>query len=106
MSCVCILTPVVIAAWPAFSAAVVAAANSLGYVLAEQNKLPEAIEQYSEALRLNQDNPEAQFNLGMALARQGKREDACAHYHEALRLKPDYLAAQQQLSALMTQTNR
>jgi hypothetical protein len=36
MSCVCILTPVVIAAWPAFSAAVVAAANSLGYVLAEE----------------------------------------------------------------------
>jgi hypothetical protein len=31
MSCVCILTPIVIAAWPAFSAAVVAAAASLGY---------------------------------------------------------------------------
>ncbi len=37
MSCVCILTPVVIAAWPAFSAAVVAAANSLGYVLVEES---------------------------------------------------------------------
>ena len=36
MSCVCILTPVVIAAWPAFSAAVVAAANSLGYVLVDE----------------------------------------------------------------------
>lgn len=36
MSCVCILTPVVIAAWPAFSAAVVAAANSLGYTLVEE----------------------------------------------------------------------
>jgi hypothetical protein len=36
MSCVCILTPVVIAAWPAFSAAVVAAANSLGYALVEE----------------------------------------------------------------------
>ena len=36
MSCVCILTPVVIAAWPAFSAAVVAAANSLGYTLVDQ----------------------------------------------------------------------
>jgi len=36
MSCVCILTPVVIAAWPTFSAAVVAAATSLGYqVVAE-----------------------------------------------------------------------
>lgn len=36
MSAVCILAPVVIAAWPAFSAAVTAAAASLGYqVMAE-----------------------------------------------------------------------
>jgi len=34
MSAVCILTPLVIAAWPAFSAAVVAAASSLGYQVA------------------------------------------------------------------------
>src|SRR5947209_760470 len=33
MSAVCILAPVVVAAWPAFSAAVVAAAGSLGYVV-------------------------------------------------------------------------
>ncbi len=40
MSAVCILTPVVIMAWPAFSAAVVAAAGSLGYqVAAEANRL-------------------------------------------------------------------
>lgn len=36
MSCVCILTPVVVAAWPAFSAAVVAAATSLGYQVASE----------------------------------------------------------------------
>ena len=36
MSCVCILTPVVIAAWPAFSAAVTAAAASLGYTIVEE----------------------------------------------------------------------
>src|ERR1039457_6128985 len=36
MSCVCILTPVVIAAWPAFSAAVAAAATSLGYAMVEE----------------------------------------------------------------------
>jgi hypothetical protein len=35
MSVVCILTPVVIAAWPAFSAAVAAAATSLGYTVLE-----------------------------------------------------------------------
>lgn len=33
MGAICILTPIVIAAWPAFSAAVVAAASSLGYQL-------------------------------------------------------------------------
>jgi hypothetical protein len=33
MSCVCILTPVVIAAWPALSATVVAAATSMGYTI-------------------------------------------------------------------------
>ena len=38
MSCVCILTPVVIAAWPAFSAAVVAAATSLGYQVVAEAK--------------------------------------------------------------------
>jgi len=36
MSCVCILTPVVIAAWPAFSAAVTAAATSLGYTIVKE----------------------------------------------------------------------
>jgi hypothetical protein len=44
MSCVCILTPVVIAAWPQFSAAVVAAATTLGYTLVnpkEQNSATE-----------------------------------------------------------------
>jgi hypothetical protein len=36
MSCVCILTPIVIAGWPAFSAAVAAAAVSLGYTVVEE----------------------------------------------------------------------
>ena len=36
MSAVCVLTPVVIAAWPAFSAAVVAAAASMGYVVLDE----------------------------------------------------------------------
>src|SRR5262245_32636098 len=40
MSCVCILTPVVIAAWPAFSSAVLAAAASLGYSVMGQTSPP------------------------------------------------------------------
>jgi len=49
MSCVCILTPVVIAAWPAFSAAVVAAAHSLGYTLVE-----ETVKQHQKAKAENE----------------------------------------------------
>jgi hypothetical protein len=46
MSAVCILTPVVIAAWPAFSAAVTAAATSLGFtVVAEKLAQKEAARQ-------------------------------------------------------------
>ncbi len=36
MSAVCILTPIVIMAWPAFSSAVLAAAGSLGYQIASE----------------------------------------------------------------------
>src|SRR5688572_16744547 len=51
MSCVCILTPVVIAAWPAFSAAVVAAATSLGYQV-----VSEAAKHSRTNVALNQSN--------------------------------------------------
>lgn len=51
MSCVCILTPVVIAAWPAFSAAVVAAAGSLGYQMASA-ATEKAVEKSDESVQL------------------------------------------------------
>ena len=54
MSCVCILTPVVIAAWPAFSAAVVAAANSLGYLLVEETlKQRQKVDAQNEGRQVN-----------------------------------------------------
>jgi hypothetical protein len=49
MSCVCILTPVIIAAWPAFSAAVAAAATSLGYTLVEEGMQQRQTSRVSEA---------------------------------------------------------
>lgn len=44
MSAVCILTPVVIAAWPAFSAAVSAAAVTLGYQVVSEVQNVETVE--------------------------------------------------------------
>lgn len=79
MSAVCILTPVVIMAWPAFSAAVVAAAGSLGYqVAAEVNrKLPgESVKPATNAVQLEIERSEVVTNqLGrdqrIAVARDG-----------------------------------
>lgn len=57
MSAVCILTPVVIAAWPAFSAAVSAAAVTLGYqVVAEARG--EVAEQVQNRVELQIDQSE------------------------------------------------
>ena len=42
MSCVCIFVPVVIAGWPAFNAAVVSAATSLGFEVVSEAKLSAA----------------------------------------------------------------
>lgn len=65
MSAVCILTPVVIMAWPAFSAAVLAAASSLGYqVAAEVNsrRPGEAVHKDTNAVQLQIDRSEVVTN--------------------------------------------
>jgi hypothetical protein len=79
MSAVCILTPVVIMAWPAFSAAVVAAASSLGYQVAAEvnNQNPgESLRKQSSAVQLEIERSEVVTNqLGrdqrMAVSREG-----------------------------------
>jgi hypothetical protein len=60
MSAVCILTPVVIMAWPAFSAAVVAAAGSLGWQVAAeaQNLMPGEAVQAGAQVRLEIERSE------------------------------------------------
>ena len=66
MSCVCILTPVVIAAWPAFSAAVVAASASLGYQVAagavDLAKNPKTADKSSRNIQLEIENSEVVTN--------------------------------------------
>jgi uncharacterized protein HemY len=70
---------------------------NLGYVLATQGKLDEAIVQYYEAIRIKPDFPEAHYNLGHALFRQGKLDEAMAQYYEAIRIKPDFPEAHDNL---------
>lgn len=62
MSCVCILTPVVIAAWPTFSAAVVAAATSLGYqVVSEASKHSHTAVASDRSGKINLEIPQSEL---------------------------------------------
>jgi len=61
MSAVCVLTPVVIAAWPVFSAAVAAAATSLGYSV-----VAEGVDRINQSLRQNRSAKNAQVELEIA----------------------------------------
>jgi len=87
--------------------------SNLGFALAAQGQMDQAIAHYAEALRLQPDLAETHNILGVALAAQGKMDQAMAQYAEALRLKPDLaeahnnlglaLAAQGQMDQAMTQ---
>jgi Flp pilus assembly protein TadD len=64
------------------------ALNAMGHVLAAQNRLPEAIDHYENAIRLKPNFAEAHSNLGAALERLGKKDEARGHFEEAMRLAP------------------
>jgi len=64
------------------------ARNNLGNALADQGRLPEAIVQYEEALRLVPGYDDPHYNLGNALAKSGRVEEAIDHYRTALRVRP------------------
>jgi protein O-mannosyl-transferase len=80
--------------------------NTLGMVLAAQNRLPEATHYYTQAIRLPMRNPQAHNNLGNALSRQGKTAEAIQQYLEALRLKPNFAQAHNNLGATLANQGR
>jgi Flp pilus assembly protein TadD len=75
--------------------------NILGMTLAAQNRLPEAVGYYTEAIRLWPRNSGAHYNLGNALSRQGKTQEAIQQYMEVLRLQPNAAEAHNGLGAAL-----
>ncbi len=77
--------------------------NNLGCLLAEQNKVDEAIGHFEASLQYNPRNAQAQVNLARALSLQGRFGEAETHFQAALRIRPgaadvhkSYAAALQQ----------
>jgi len=80
--------------------------NNLGLALKEKERINEAAEHYSKALRINPNFELAHLNLGVIFTGQGNHEKAIVLYEEALRIKPDFIMAHINLgNAMLRQGN-
>jgi len=87
------------------SAALNAAINR-GNELLAQDKPEQALEAFSEALKINPADEDVHYDLGLVLARLGKVDEAISHYQEAVRLYPQYVEAWNNLGNLLMRAGR
>jgi tetratricopeptide (TPR) repeat protein len=80
--------------------------DNLGIALREQGRLPEAIDQYEQALRLRPDDAQTRYNLGIALLPLGRTQEAIELWEQALQIKPDLAEAHYNLGNAMFQTGK
>lgn len=79
---------------------------NLGVVLAEGDRLADAIDAYQRANRLAPALPQPHYNLGLVLEQTGRTAEAMEHFAEAVRLKPDYVIARAHLATLLAQAGK
>ena len=75
--------------------------NILGVANLSSGRIEQAVDSFSQALRIKPDYVEAYGNLGVALKELGRTEEAIAAYRQALKIKPDYVEAYNNLGVLL-----
>lgn len=63
--------------------------TNAGIALRLAGRLPESVEHFAEAARLNPDSGDMHNNLGFALVVAGRPADAIAHFEQARQLSPE-----------------
>lgn len=82
------------------------AQSNLGTALYQRNRVPEAMEHYQRALRLDPQLVSNHYNLGLAYAALGRWPEAVAHDREAVRINPRFYPAWYQLGLALLQSNQ
>jgi tetratricopeptide (TPR) repeat protein len=82
------------------------ALDLLGFGLAKQERLDEAVPLYRESLRLMPHNPMGHYNLGLALESLHRTPEAADSFAETVRQQPDYGEARYSLGAALLELNR
>ncbi len=65
----------------------------LGTSFKYQGEKEKALKAYLEALKLEPDNPDSQYNIGVIYLERGNREEALRHFQQALTRDPNDSAA-------------
>ena len=73
----------------------------IGAALASAGRKAEAMAEYTEALRLNPEDPRAHNNLALLLEEQGNTAEAISHFEEALRAAPELAIVHSNLGDLL-----
>jgi len=68
---------------------------------ASLGRVPEAITEYQNVLRLEPNHADAENNLGAMLAAQGRMDEAIVHFQKSLKINPNHTDARNNLRAAL-----
>ena len=79
---------------------------NLGVALARLGRMPEAVAQFEQALRIRPDSPWVDLDLANALSRLGRVPEAIGHYEQVVRAWPSHATAHNNLGVILAKTGR